>query len=135
MAKYYGRKVLQEFLEAKNIGEIPEADIIITEENPICTADSPPSPCLLRLYLKMEGNIIIDAKFKVQGCVAAIAFLSKLTERLKGKTIDEVIKLERDSILEELDSGIPENKLGCPILTMGTLKKALLSQKNSQPYL
>ncbi|BAU23896.1 FeS cluster assembly scaffold IscU [Caldimicrobium thiodismutans] len=131
MAKYYGKKVLQEFLNPKNIGEIPDADIIITEENPVCTADSPPSPCLLRLYLKREGNIIKDAKFKVQGCVAAIAFLSKLTEKLKGKTIDEILKLERDFLLEELESGIPENKLSCPILNVDTLKKALLSQKIS----
>lgn len=132
MANYYGRRVLQEFLNARNVGEIPDADIVITEENPVCTADSPPSPCLLRLYLKMEGDIIQDARFKVQGCVAAVAFLSRLTEFLKGKTIAEVLKLEREVLLQELDFGIPENKLGCPIINIDTLKKTMLSLKKPE---
>jgi len=123
MQKYYGKKVLQEFLQAKNIGELEEADIVLTEENPICTADSPPSPCLLKLYLKLEGDRIVDAKFKLQGCVAAIAVLSKITDRLKGLTLEEAKNLSFDEILKELDYGIPENKLGCPLINLDFLKK------------
>lgn len=127
MQKYYGKKVLQEFLQAKNIGEIENADIVITEENPICTADSPPSPCLLKLYLKLEGNRIIDAKFKLQGCVAAIAMLSKLTEKLKGLTLDEAKNLSFEEFLKELDYGIPENKRECPLINLFFLRNLSLS--------
>lgn len=123
MQKYYGKKVLQEFLQAKNIGEIEEADLVITEENPICTADSPPSPCVLKLYLKLEGHRIIEAKFKLQGCVAAIAMLSKLTERLKGLTLEEIKNLSYEELLKELDYGIPENKRECPLINLSFLKK------------
>lgn len=125
MGKYYGKKVLEEFLNPRNVGEIPEAELIITIEDPVCLADSPPSPCLLKLYLKIEGDRILDAKFKVQGCVAAIAFLSKLTEKLKGLSIKEALKLERDDLLAELCYGIPENKLGCPIINLELLQERL----------
>ncbi len=123
MQRYYGKKVLQEFLQAKNIGEIENADIVIREENPICTADSPPSPCLLKLYLKIEGEKIIDAKFKLQGCVAAVAMLSKLTEKLKGLSLEEARKLAFEEFLKEFDYGIPENKQGCPFIKLSFLKK------------
>uniref|UniRef100_A0A832GMQ2 Iron-sulfur cluster assembly scaffold protein n=1 Tax=Caldimicrobium thiodismutans TaxID=1653476 RepID=A0A832GMQ2_9BACT len=125
MGKYYGKKVLEEFLNPRNVGEIPEADLIVTIEDPVCLEESPPSPCLLKLYLKFEGDRIGDAKFKLQGCVAAIAFLSKLTERLKGLLIEEALSLDREGILAELSHGIPENKLGCPIINLDILKREL----------
>lgn len=125
MGKYYGKKVLEEFLNPRNVGEIPEADLIVTIEDPVCLEESPPSPCLLKLYLKFEGDRIGDAKFKLQGCVAAIAFLSKLTERLKGLPIEEALSLDREEILAELSDGIPENKLGCPIINLDILKREL----------
>jgi nitrogen fixation NifU-like protein len=127
MQKYYGKKVLQEFLQAKNIGEIEEADIIITEENPICTADSPPSPCVLKLFLKLEGNKIRDAKFKLQGCVAAIVMLSKLTEKLKGLTLEEVKNLSFEDFLKDLDYGIPDNKRGCSLINLSFLNKLTIN--------
>ncbi len=129
MGKYYGKRVLEEFLKAKNVGEIQEADLIITEDNPQCLPDSPPSPCHLKLFLKIENKKIRDAKFKLQGCVAAIAFLSVLTEKLKGLSLEEVKNLEREELLKDLDYGIPEDKLGCPIIHVETLKKALLNFK------
>lgn len=125
MQKYYGKKVLQEFLQAKNIGEIEEADIVITEENPICTADSPPSPCLLKLYLKIKEEKIIDAKFKLQGCVAAIAMLSKLTEKLKGLSLEEARNLTFEEFLKDFEYGIPENKRECTLINLSFLKKFL----------
>ncbi|MEZ0344363.1 MAG: iron-sulfur cluster assembly scaffold protein [Caldimicrobium sp.] len=125
MQKYYGKKVLQEFLQAKNIGEIEEADIVIIEENPICTADSPPSPCLLKLYLKIEEEKIIDAKFKLQGCVAAIAMLSKLTEKLKGLSLEEARNLTFEEFLKDFEYGIPENKRECTLINLSFLKKFL----------
>ncbi len=130
MGKYYGKKVLQEFLNPKNIGEIEGADLIITIEDPKCLVEAPPSPCLLKLYLKIKENSIEDAKFKVQGCVAAIAFLSKLTEKLKNLTIEKALSLKEEDLLTELEFGIPEDKLGCSILKLEVLKNSLSSFSN-----
>ncbi|MFN3921322.1 MAG: iron-sulfur cluster assembly scaffold protein [Caldimicrobium sp.] len=131
MAKYYGKRVLEEFLNPKNVGEIPDADLIFTEDNPICLADSPPSPCHLKLFLKILDNRITEAKFKLQGCVAAIAFLSLLTEKLKGLTLQEVMTLHREELLKDLGYGIPEDKLNCPIINLENLKKSLLKYISS----
>ncbi len=134
MGKYYGKKVLQEFLNPQNVGELEDADLVFTEDNPVCTADSPPSPCHLKLYLKIDKNRIGEAKFKLQGCVAAVAFLSKLTSMLKGKTLEEALKLTKEEILEALEQGIPDEKLSCPIIGIEKLQKELLPflKKNSK---
>lgn len=125
MTKYYGKRVLEEFLHPKNIGEIPDADLIYIEDKPVCLAESPPSPCQLKLYFQIKDNKIIEAKFKLQGCVAAIAFLSVLTEKLKGLTFQEVLSLDREELLRDLEYGIPEDKLNCPILNLENLKRTL----------
>jgi len=122
---YYSKRLIKEFLSAKNVGEIPDAYPIVEISNPQCSVDSPPSPCLLKVYFKLRDFIVEDVKFKLQGCVPAVAFLSVLTEKLKGKDLRRILEeISKEDIIAELE-GIPENKLGCPIIGLSVVDMAL----------
>lgn len=129
MGKYYGKRVLQEFMNPKNVGIIEDADLVISIENPICGEDSPPSPCMLKLYLKLKDDKIEEAKYKIQGCVAGVAFQSVLSERIKGKSLKEVLSFRKEEILKELEGGIPDAKLLCPFMDLEKLKESLNREK------
>lgn len=125
MGNYYSKRLIQEFLSAKNVGELPNPDLVVEISNPVCTADSPPSPCLLKVYFKLDGFVIKDVKFKLQGCVPAVAFMSVLTEKLKGKDLKSALEeISKEEIINEL-CGIPENKLFCPIIGLSVIELAL----------
>jgi nitrogen fixation NifU-like protein len=113
----YSEKVMDHFLNPRNVGEIPDASGIGNVGNPICGD-------VLRLYLKIENGIIKDVKFKTFGCGAAIATSSMVTELVKGKTVDEALQISNKAVAEALD-GLPPIKMHCSVLAEEALKAAI----------
>ena len=120
----YSEKVMDHFQNPRNVGEIPDADGIGKVGNPTCGD-------LMYIYIKVEGGILKDVKFKTFGCGAAIATSSMLTEIAKGKTIEEAEKITRDQIAEELD-GLPPIKMHCSNLAADGLLAAIEDYKARQ---
>jgi nitrogen fixation NifU-like protein len=113
----YSQKVMDHFANPRNIGEIPDADGIGMEGNPTC-GDA------MQISIKVENGVIVDAKFKTFGCGAAIAVSSMVTEMVKGKTIEEALKISKEAVADALD-GLPPQKLHCSNLGADALKKAI----------
>jgi nitrogen fixation NifU-like protein len=113
----YSQKVIEHFMNPRNVGEIPDADGVGIEGNPVCGD-------MMYLYIKVKDDRIEDIKFKTFGCAAAIAVSSILTEMVKGKTIEEALKIKKDDIVEEL-GGLPAQKVHCSVLGLDALKKAI----------
>jgi len=113
----YSRKVLQLFLNPKNVGEI---------ENPSVTAKAGSPACgdMIKLYLKIENDKIVDAKFKTYGCAANIATASMLTEMIIGKPVEEAKKIKFKDLVEAL-GGLPQIKYHCAVLATEGLRQAL----------
>ena len=99
------------------MGELKDANGIGEVGNPKCGD-------IMRMYLKIEGNVITDVKFMTYGCGAAIATSSMATEMVKGKTIDEALKLTNKAVMEALD-GLPPVKIHCSVLAEQAIKAAL----------
>ena len=91
----YNDKVLEVFANPKNVGEMENADGVGTIGNASCGD-------IMRIYIKVENEIITDAKFKTFGCAAAIATASTATDMIIGKTIDEALAIKNASLLETL---------------------------------
>ena len=108
---------MDHFANPRNVGEI---------ENPSAVGEVGNATCgdIMRIYLKIEDNIIVDVKFKTFGCGAAIATSSMATELIKGKTIDEAVKLTNKAVVEALD-GLPPAKIHCSVLAEEAVKAAL----------
>ena len=113
----YSEKVMDHFMNPRNMGEIENADGVGTVGNPVCGD-------VMRLYLKIKDSVIVDAKFKTFGCGAAIASSSILTEMLKGKPIEEAKKISNEAVVEALD-GLPAVKRHCSVLAEEALEAAL----------
>ncbi len=113
----YSQKVIEHFMNPRNVGEIPDADGVGIEGNPVYGD-------MMYLYIKVKDDKIEDIKFKTFGCAAAIAVSSILTEMVKGKTIEEALKIKKDDIVEEL-GGLPPHKVHCSVLGLDALKKAI----------
>jgi nitrogen fixation NifU-like protein len=113
----YSEKVMEHFMHPRNVGEIENADAIGEVGNPQCGD-------IMRLYLKIEDGKITDAKFKTFGCGAAIASSSMLTELIKGKTIEEALKVS-NKLVEEALGGLPAIKRHCSLLAEESLLSAL----------
>jgi len=113
----YSEKVMDHFLHPRNVGEIPDASGIGNVGNPICGD-------VMRMYIKVENNIIVDAKFKTFGCGAAISTSSMVTEMVKGKTIEGALEISNKAVAEAL-GGLPPIKMHCSVLAEQALKAAL----------
>jgi len=113
----YTAKVIDHFMNPRNVGEIENASGVGTVGNPKCGD-------IMKVYLKIENNIIVDAKFKTFGCGAAVATSSVATELIIGKTIEEAIRLTNKDVVDEL-GGLPPIKLHCSILAEESLNAAL----------
>ncbi len=113
----YSKKVMDHFTNPRNVGEMPDADGIGEQGNPVC-GDA------MKIYIKVKDNIITDAKFQTFGCGAAIAVSSMVTEMVKGKTIEDAIKITKESVASELD-GLPAQKTHCSNLGADALHKAI----------
>lgn len=117
----YSDKVMDHFLNPRNMGEIEDADAIADVGNPACGD-------MMRLYLKIKDGVITDAKFKTFGCGAAIATSSMLTELLKGKTVEEAKAISNQVVAEALD-GLPPVKMHCSVMAEEALAEALKNYK------
>lgn len=113
----YSDKVLDHFTNPRNVGEIENADGIGEVGNAKCGD-------IMKMYLKVEGGIITDVKFKTFGCGAAIATSSIATELIIGKPIEEALKLTNKAVVEALD-GLPPAKVHCSVLAEQALKSAI----------
>ena len=113
----YSDKVMDHFMNPRNMGEIADANAIGDVGNPACGD-------MMRLYLKIEDNKIVDAKFKTFGCGAAIATSSMLTELLKGISLEEARAISNKAVAEALD-GLPAVKIHCSVMAEEALAAAL----------
>jgi len=113
----YSEKVMDHFMNPRNVGEIPEADGVGTVGNPVCGD-------LMTVYVKVEDNRLKDVKFKTFGCGAAIATSSMTTELAKGKTIEEALRISRGDVADSL-GGLPAIKMHCSNLAADALHAAI----------
>ena len=113
----YSDKVMDHFTNPRNVGEIENADGIGEVGNPKCGD-------IMRIYLKIDNNIITEAKFKTFGCGAAIASSSMATELIKGKKVDEAWSLTNKAVVEALE-GLPPVKIHCSVLAEEAIHKAI----------
>ena len=113
----YPKFLMEHFQSPKNVGEIPDADGVGTVGNARCGD-------IMQMYIKVKGNKITEAKFKTFGCGAAIATSSILTERIKGATLDEALKISAKTA-EEVLSQLPKEKASCFTLAADALKLAV----------
>jgi nitrogen fixation NifU-like protein len=120
----YSKKVMEHFMNPKNVGEIENADGYGKVGNPVCGD-------LMEMYIKVENDIITDIKFKTFGCGSAIATSSMVTEMAKGMHIDEAMKITRDDVANELD-GLPPQKMHCSNLAADALQAAIKDYKSKK---
>ena len=113
----YSDKVMDHFMNPRNVGEIPDADGIGNVGNPVCGD-------IMRMYIKVKDNVITDVKFKTFGCGAAIATSSMATELIKGKTIEEALDLTNKAVAEAL-GGLPAIKMHCSVLAEEAVQSAI----------
>ncbi|ACL21597.1 nitrogen fixation NifU-like protein [Desulfitobacterium sp. LBE] len=113
----YTEKVMDHFMNPRNVGEIEDANGVGEVGNAKCGD-------IMRIYLDVEGDIIKDVKFKTFGCGAAVATSSMVTEMVKGKTIEEALKITNAAVAEALD-GLPPAKMHCSNLAADALHEAI----------
>ncbi len=113
----YSEKVMDHFINPRNDGEIENADGVGTVGNAKCGD-------IMKMYLKIEDDVIVDCKFKTFGCGAAIATSSMATELIKGRTVKEALELTNSAVVEALE-GLPAVKVHCSVLAEEAVKTAL----------
>ena len=113
----YSEKVMDHFKNPRNVGEIEDADGVGEVGNPVCGD-------IMKMYLKIENDVIVDCKFKTFGCGSAIATSSMATELIKGKTVQEALELSNKAVVEALD-GLPAHKIHCSVLAEEAVKAAV----------
>ena len=120
----YNEKVMNAFQNPKNVGEIENADGVGTVGNASCGD-------IMQISLKIENNIIVDAKFKTFGCAAAIATSSTATDMIIGMTIEQALEVTNKKVVECL-GGLPAQKIHCSVLAEEAIKKAIEDYKSKQ---
>ena len=120
----YSDKVMDHFTSPRNTGEIKDADGIGEVGNAKCGD-------IMKIYLKIEDDIIKDVKFKTFGCGAAIATSSIATELIMGKTVDEALELTNRAVVDALD-GLPAPKMHCSVLAEKAVKAAIEDYRKRQ---
>ena len=113
----YSEKVMDHFTNPRNVGEIEDANGVGQVGNAKCGD-------IMKMYMKIENDVITDVKFKTFGCGAAIATSSMATELVKGKTIDEALSLTNKAVMEALD-GLPPVKVHCSVLAEEAISAAI----------
>ena len=113
----YSEKVMDHFRNPRNVGVIENADGVGEVGNAKCGD-------IMKMYLKVDGGIITDVKFETFGCGSAIASSSMATEMIKGKPVEEAMKLTNKAVAEALD-GLPAHKLHCSVLAEEAIRAAL----------
>ena len=120
----YNDKVMENFRNPQNVGEITDADGKGRVGNASCGD-------ILEIYLKIDDDLITDAKFKTFGCAAAIASSSMATQLLKVITVDEALKLTNKRIIEELE-GLPPQKIHCSVMAEEAIRLAIEDYKRKK---
>lgn len=123
----YSEKVMDHFKNPRNVGEIENADGIGEVGNPRCGD-------IMKIYLKIENQTIVDVKFKTFGCGSAIASSSMATEMIKGKTIEQAMEITNKTVAGALD-GLPPIKMHCSVLAEQAIKSALVDYSNKNNIL
>ena len=120
--------VMDHFMHPRNVGEIPNADGVGEVGNAKCGD-------IMKMYLKINDNVIEDVKFETFGCGSAIASSSMATELIKGKTIDEALAVTNKQVVDAL-GGLPAHKLHCSVLAEESIKSAVKDyyDRNNIPY-
>ena len=113
----YSEKVMDHFRHPRNVGVLADANGIGEVGNAKCGD-------IMKMYLKIKDNIVEDVKFETFGCASAIASSSMATELIKGKPVDEVMKLTNKAVAEALD-GLPAYKMHCSVLAEQAIQSAL----------
>lgn len=113
----YSDKVMEHFEHPRNVGVIEDADGVGTVGNPACGD-------IMKLYLKIENDVVVDAKFKTFGCGAAVATSSMITELIIGKKLEEILKISNKTVAEAL-GGLPPIKMHCSVLAEDAVKAAV----------
>ena len=114
----YSEKVLNEFFNPQNVGVIKGASGVGKVGNPACGD-------IMKVYIMVEGDKIVDAKFQTFGCAAAIASSSVATRMIIGKTIDEALKITNQDVIRELGGEMPAAKIHCSILAEEAIRAAV----------
>ena len=112
----YSEKVMDHFRNPRNVGVIENADGVGEVGNPVCGD-------IMKIYLKIDNDVVTDVKFETFGCGSAIASSSMATELIKGKPVSEVLQLTNKAVVEALD-GLPAHKLHCSVLAEEAIKKS-----------
>ena len=113
----YSEEVMEHFRNPRNVGDMENPDGTGHVGNPVCGD-------IMELYIKVDNNVITDAKFKTFGCGAAIATSSMVTEMVKGKTVAEALEISNKAVAEAL-GGLPPTKVHCSVLAEEALKSAI----------
>ena len=113
----YSDKVMEHFSNPRNVGELPDANGIGTVGNATCGD-------IMKVFLRVEAGIIQDVRFKTFGCGAAIATSSMATEMVKGKTLEDALKVSNKAVMEALD-GLPPQKVHCSVLAEEAIHAAI----------
>lgn len=124
----YNDKVMDHFMNPHNVGEIENADGVGTYGSPVCGD-------MMQMSIKVQDDIITDAKFKTFGCGSAIASSSAATDMIIGKTVEEALKITNKDVLNEL-GGLPAIKVHCSVLADQAIRSAIYdyAQKNGKEY-
>ena len=120
----YNDKVLEAFRNPKNVGEVENYDGLGKVGNAACGD-------IMQITLKIENDVITDAKFKTFGCAAAIATSSTATEMIKGMTIEDALKVTNKKVIETL-GGLPAQKIHCSVLAEEAIKAAIEDYENKK---
>lgn len=118
----YTEQVMDHFMNPRNVGEIADASGVGTVGNAKCGD-------IMKIYIKVENDVIVDVKFKTFGCGAAIATSSRATEMVMGKTIDEALKVTNKMVADSL-GGLPAVKMHCSVLAEEALHAAIQDYKD-----
>ena len=113
----YSEKVMDHFRNPRNVGKIDDADGVGEVGNAKCGD-------IMKIYLKIENDIIVDVKFNTFGCGSAIASSSMATELIKGKPLSKALELTNKAVAEALD-GLPAHKLHCSVLAEEAIRAAI----------
>lgn len=122
----YTQEVLAHFSSPHNVGEIVDADGVGNVGNPVCGD-------VMRLTIKVENGTIVDAKFKTFGCGAAIATSSMVTDLVRGKSIEEALRISNKAVADAL-GGLPKVKMHCSVLAEQALRAAIDDYKKRKHH-
>ena len=120
----YSEKVMDHFMHPRNVGEIEGANAVGQVGNAKCGD-------IMKMYMDIQDGIVKDVKFKTFGCGAAIATSSMATEMVKGKPVEEVVKLTNRAVMEALD-GLPPEKIHCSVLAEEAIHSAIENYNSNQ---